>query len=487
MGKARNQGSTNSIKRNFIYNITYQVLSVCTPLITSPIISRSLGAEQLGVYSYTYSVAFYFLLFGMLGVKNYGNRSIARARDNRDELSDTFWSIYYFQMLSSVLMIIAYAFYIVVLCDADIKIAVIQGMLVLSSAFDISWFYFGIEQFRLTTIRSASVKLLNVFLIIVFVHQESDLWKYTVIMAGGTLLSQIIMWPFLGEYVDYRRPVFSTVLCHLKPNLVLFIPVIATNLFKYMDKIMLGNMTIMKELGYYENAEHLIQIPNSLVTALGTVMLPRMSNLVKNNSKEKANELISKSMMVSVFACSAMAFGIIGISDVFVPVFFGEEFMPVIPLLYLLAPIMIFICWGDVIRTQYLIPNIKDTKYLMSVSVACICNLIVNYILIPRKGAVGAAIGTVCAEFLVCALQTIMVFKVLPVTQYFKDCFCFLVFGLVMYFSIHWISFNNDILTLIFRIGVGGFLYMFLSGLYLYVFHKDLLCCVIPCESQKRK
>ncbi|PKB53211.1 flippase [Clostridium sp. HMb25] len=470
----------NSIKMNLLYNIIYQVLSACTPLITSPIVSRSLGAGQLGIYSYTYSVAYYFLLFGMLGVKNYGNRSIARVRGNREELSQTFWSIYFFQLLSSIVMLLAYGFYVVILCEGNLTIAIIQGMLVLSSIFDISWLFFGFEQFKITTIRSSTIKLLSVVLIVLFVHNESDLWKYTVIMAGGALLSQLIMWPFLRSFVDYRRPKLIEILRHFKPNIILFIPVIATNLFKYMDKIMLGKMTVMTELGYYENAERLIQIPNSFVTALGTVMLPRMSNLAKNDNNKEASLITSRSMMISIFACSAMAFGIVGVSDVFVPVFFGEDFLQVIPLLYLLAPIMIFICWGDVIRTQYLIPNMKDVRYLVSVAVASLCNLLINYLLIPSRGAIGVAIGTVCAEFLVCFLQTIMVGKSLPILNYIKDCIWFVLFGVIMYFAIRQIYVYSNLLTIIIRIGAGAIIYLTLSYIYLFKFHKDILKNIIP-------
>lgn len=474
-----------SIKVNFIYNIFYQILMVCTPLITSPIVSRNLGANQIGVYSYTYSIAYYFLLFGMLGVKNYGNRSIARARDDKEELSREFWSIYLFQILSSFVMLFAYVFYLVVLCEQNALIAFVQVFLVISGVFDISWFFFGLEMFKVTTIRSTIIKLLNVVCIVLFVRQPSDLWKYTLIMAGGTLLSQLIMWPFLKTLVYFRKPKIKEVLSHFKPNLVLFIPVIATNLFKYMDKIMLGNMAIMTELGYYENAERLVQIPNTLVTALGTVMLPRMSNLVKNGNKKESDQLIYKSMLISVFACSAMAFGIVGVSDVFVPLFFGEEFIPVTSLLYLLVPTMIFICWGDVIRTQFLIPNMKDVSYLVSVAVACIVNLVINYMLIPTLGASGAAVGTICAEFLVCFLQTVFVCKDLPVGKYFKNCIVFILFGLVMYATIFKINIGGNFLSVVVRIAVGGTVYLVLSIGYLYLCQRSVLLTVLPDKLKK--
>ncbi|ELA59265.1 TPA: oligosaccharide flippase family protein [Enterococcus faecium] len=467
--------SKSSLKTNFIYNTLYQILAICTPIITSPIISRRLGAESIGVYSYTYSIAFFFLLFGMIGIKNYGNRSIAIVRDDRKELSKTFCSIYCFQIITTIILSMAYVGYIVAFSSSNFKIATIQLLVVLSGIFDISWLFFGLEMFKVTTIRNSAVKLLNVALIVVLVKQPSDLWKYTFIMAGGIFLSQIVMWPFLRKLVDFHKVSAREVLSHLKPNIVLFIPVIATNLFKYVDKFMLGGLEQMIQLGFFENGEKLIQIPNSLVTALGTVMLPRMSNLVKHGNREEALVLIHRSMFLSIFMCSAMAFGLMGVAEIFVPFFFGNEFTPTIEIVYVLAPTMLFICWSDVIRTQYLIPQMRDMAYLISFLTACIVNFAVNYMLIPRWGAMGAAIGTLCAEFTVFLIQNILIARELPLFKYFMGTIPFCVFGLIMCTVIQTIHINNTILALLVRVGTGGTIYIILSLIYVYFFQKDLL------------
>ena len=61
-----------SVKKNYFYNLIYQLLTLILPLITTPYISRVLGAEKIGIYSYTTSVVTYFILFGSLGVSMYG-------------------------------------------------------------------------------------------------------------------------------------------------------------------------------------------------------------------------------------------------------------------------------------------------------------------------------------------------------------------------------------------------------------------------------
>ena len=143
-------------------------------------------------------------------------------------------------------------------------------------------------------------------------------------MSGGTLVGQLSVWPILRNYVCFIRPKWNDVIKHLKPNLVLFLPVIANDLLGYFDKIMIGNMSIDAELGCYDNAEKLLSIPNSLVTALGTVMLPRVSNSIAKGELKSVNEMIQKSMLFVVFATSALVFGICAVAKEFVPLFLGQ-------------------------------------------------------------------------------------------------------------------------------------------------------------------
>ena len=142
------------MKKNFIYNILYQILILIIPLITMPYVSRILGADGIGIYSYTYSIAYYFMIVAMLGLNNYGNGTIAKVRDNKEELSKQFFSIYGFQVLSSLIMIILYISYIFIFDNQYKIIALIQSMYVISSMFDINWFFFGIEKFKLTITRT---------------------------------------------------------------------------------------------------------------------------------------------------------------------------------------------------------------------------------------------------------------------------------------------------------------------------------------------
>ena len=244
----------SSLKKNVSYNVIYQVLVVLLPFITSPIVSRRLGPDMSGVYSYTNSIAFYFILFGRLGIGIYGNRTIAQHKDNQDDLNRTFWSLFTFQFVTSVFMSVLYTIYCCFFVTENEVVAWIQLLSVLSSFFDVTWFLFGLEDFKLALLRNLLVKLSGFVLIIIFVKNPTDVWIYTLIMAGTTLAGQIVMWPYILKKVKYVRPKISEVIAHIKPNIILFLPAVAISLYQVMDKIMLGSIKLKGEVGQYESA-----------------------------------------------------------------------------------------------------------------------------------------------------------------------------------------------------------------------------------------
>ena len=458
------------IKKNFIYNVLYQVLILILPLITVPYVSRVLGASGIGIYSYTYSVVNYFMLIAMLGINNYGNRTIAKVRDNKKELSKNFFSIYSIQLIMSVIMISLYVMYITFF-DINYKlIAVIQMIYLLSNMLDINWFFFGLEKFKLTVVRSTIVKILSLILIFLFVKTKNDLWIYTLILSTSTLVSQIMLFGFLKKEISFVSITKKDIKSHIKPILTLFIPVIAISLYKVMDKIMLGNMSMINEVGYYEQAEKITSIPLGIITALGTVMLPRISNLVAKKKDNEIKKYIKKSLNFMMFLALPMCLGLIAISKNFIPLFLGNSFMKSSYLVSLLSVTLLFISFANVIRTEYLIPKEKDKIYIISVVIGAISNLIINSLLIPIYSSIGAAIGTIFAEFFVMIYQVIAVKKELPIIEYLKDISHYLYRSLIMFSLIMLIEYLNinSLLKVILQVFNGVAIYALLNKKYIF-------------------
>lgn len=399
-------------------NVGYQGLMLVFPLITVPLVSRALGAQNIGIYSYTYSIANMFMLAGMLGVSNYGNRTVARVRDNKAVLSREFSSTYALQLAVSLVAVAAYVFYLMFLSPQYSQIAWIQLIHVFSICFDVSWLFFGLEKFALTIARNLIVKVLSLFFIVAFVKAPDDLWAYTLIMACSTLASQLYLFCSVRRYIKPARPELRGSARRFKEIAVLFLPVAAYSVYRVLDKTMLGSLSSVTELGYFENAEKLINIPIAVITALGTVMLPRMSYVLSNSNADYRSIILSSMRLALTLSC-AMAMGLIVIADDVCPVFFGQGFEGCSPVMKLLAITVVCSAWSSVVRTQYLIPKNRDSVYVGSTVGAAVVNLFFNIVLIPRFGSLGACVGTIAAELFIVFFQSVATRKDLEAWKYF--------------------------------------------------------------------
>ncbi len=456
-----------SLKKNLVYNFIYQILILLLPLATAPYLSRVVMEEGVGVYSFSYSVALYFTYFTLLGMNNYGSRSIAAVQNDLQKRSALFCQLYGLQMMSFAVSIILYVVY-VIFFSVDRIAALIMLTGTASALFDINWFFFGMEKFRLTVTRNALIKLLTVICIFVFVRSREDIYIYILIMGTSMLLSQLCLWPFLRKYIRFVRPSFRDIIKHLRSDLVLFIPVIAISVYKIMDKIMLGYICNMSEVGYYENAEKIINISLTLIISVGTVMMPRMTALISAGDKKSAGKYLDTSVTLVSCYCIGTMCGLFVLAPEFSVVFYGEAFRKSGTVMILLAVTIIFLGVGNVIRTQYLIPMKKDRIYITSALMGAAVNLVVNIVLIPIMSSEGAAVGTIAAEVSVFLYQVISVRRRLRLSLYIRNALVYSFFGIIMMAAVILIPpVFSPAADLILRMTAGAAVYSALSGVYL--------------------
>ena len=423
-----------SLKSNFLFQASYQILLILVPLVTTPYLSRVLGAQAVGTFSYTQAVSGYFVMFAMLGMSTYGVREIAAAGDDRTLRSRTFWGAYASQVLICVIICVAYICYLCFLgSPGGFEIGLVWGMYVLAAPFDVSWLLFGVEEFKVPTIRSMVTKLATLPIIFGLVHGPEDLWIYCGAIAGSSLANQLLIWPFIHRYVDWTSLSWAEISRHFRPSFVLFIPVIAISLYTSMDKILLGQLGGMQQAGFFEYSEKLSRMPMAVITAMGTVMLPRMTAELSAGRHESALSLLEDSFWAMLAMAFALAFGIAAIAPEFAPVFLGEEFMECDSIMRVLAIIIPIISITNIIGRQYLVPTGRDARYTSSVCAGAVVNVAVNLALIPSMGAMGAAIATVAAEIAVLAVQAMSVCRELPFMLYIRNSLPYIVFGALMF------------------------------------------------------
>ena len=459
-----------SFKKNYFYQIIYEVLAICLPLITAPYIARVLGDVNLGVFSYTHSIANIFLTIARLGIINHGSRSIALYQKDKEERSKIFWEIYSVQAVSTILLTIAYLVYIALFVTENQFIAYLQVVLVVSALFDIGWLYMGMENFKKTVTKNIFVKLLSLVCIFAFVRSRNDLWIYTLVSTGSMLLGYATLWLGFSKEFKWVCPKLCGIKKQIKPILVLFIPAIAVILYTIMDKVMLGGICGTTEVGYYEQAAKLVAVPLGFITSFGAVMLPRMSAMEKEGGAEKASQNITtNSLIFMVCLSSAITFGLSAISETLIPIYYGSEFLACIPLLVMISMKLPVMAWANVVRTQCLIPKHRDKEYIISLFVGAGVNVVFNMILIPKLAAVGAAIGTILAETAVCLVQTVFARDILQTKKALLKSVGFVFIGAIMLAFVKMVMAvmpTSPIITLVIGIGCGVIVYTLLAFAY---------------------
>lgn len=427
------QQGTSNLKMNLLYNILYRISGIVIPLVTIPYVSRILGAENTGIYSYTFTIAWYFVIVGCFGFENYGNRQIAMVKDNQIKLNKTFSSLFRLQVITSLVAILGYMVYLEFFCTQYQQMSELSILYVLSAFFNISWLFYGLEQFKKTALRTMFVRFSGLILILCFVKTQDDLWKYVLILAAMELLNQVILWTNLKSYVKFVKVPINEVLSHFKGCSILFVPVLLINIYRMMDKLMLGNISTMSEVGFYTYANKITEMPFHVITAIGIVMLPRMTNIVAKGGQEESKKYIESTLCFNtVFTC-AIAFGLMAVSKDFSVLFFGREYIRCAELICIMAPMLIVRAWANVMRTQFLMPNHKDKEYVISLIIGVSVNLILNSIAIPHFGASGAAVATFIAEVSVAITQILFTAQDLPIRKYLLSNLPFLAFGAVMW------------------------------------------------------
>ncbi|WP_449315406.1 oligosaccharide flippase family protein [Rubneribacter sp.] len=450
-----------SLRANFVWNTSYQVVRMLTPIITTPYLARVLGSDALGTYSYTYTVATYFTYFCLLGLGQYGNREVAKARRNKEVLSEIFSSIFVMQFAVGLIVVLMYLGYAILISGSLMVYSLIWLIWVLAEAVDISWFYYGLEEFKTITIRNIIIRVSLILGIFAFVSSPADLDVYCLLQALSFALNSVVLWGLLKSRIWFICPVPARVLRHLKPNLVLFLPVIAVSVYTQLNAIFLGNLCGMSSVAYYDNSYKIITISLTVIQSLGTVMLPRMSVLAASGDDNEAKRYLDKSVLLSQAIAFCFMFGIIGIAPVFVPVFFGSGYDPCVLLMIIFA-FMIPLCgWSNVLGVQYLIPFGKDGVYLKSVICGALINAALCVPLISYCGVYGAAFAALFAELAVTLVQIAYAKGELRIRSYIRKGIPFLCFGLIEFVVARMacVIFESAFVGLVAGVAMGGVVY----------------------------
>ena len=446
--------------KNYLYNLSYQILTIILPIITVPYVTRIFTSEALGNYVFYNSIVSYFSLFAMLGIGVYGTKQIAAASD----VSSTFWNIYAIQLIASILAMAVYIIAIFSIPQMGGIIPLIVGITLFAKMIDISWLFSGKEDFKKITIRNTVVRIIGVISIFTFVKSSDDLYLYVFLIVIFDFLGQFVMWVPAKKFI--KRPSFNTKIMkrNLHPIALLFLPQVAISLYVVLDRTLLGLLGSYSDVGIYEQGQKLISILLKVVSSLGVVMLPRVANLLSERRDKEAQNMVKFSFILYNLIIFPMIFGLIAVNEVFIKLFLGKNFQDVKYVLYVIVFNIMFVGWTNILGYQVLVVRNKNKEFMLSTTIPAFVSVAINIAVIPFFGYIGASITSVVVEILVFAIQWYYSRNIINKNLLFnKDlakiiCSSLVMFGAVMLCKM--ILGLGGIIGLIIYLAVGGISYL---------------------------
>lgn len=460
-----------SLKKNLLYNILLSVSSIVFPIITFPYVSRVLGPEGTGLANFAFSFCQYFVLISALGINIYGVREIARVKENDKERSKVFIELFLIRLFTTLFVLLIY--FIIIFSFSKfsdrLTLYLFGGVYIMLNIFSIEWFFTGLEKFKYITTRSIFIQIVSIGALFLFVKDKSDVVPYFLITVFTLSLNCLVNINYSLKYVDFKNAFkLLNLKRHLRPLLIIFGSTLAISIYVLMDTILLGLLSTEKAVGYYSAALKLNKLSLTIITSLGVVLIPRLSNAVAKNNHKEIEKLIDQSFNFVYTLGAPIMVGIFVLAPELTLVFSGEEFLSSVVAMRILCPITLLIGLSNIFGIQILTPLSKDRQLLFSVLCGTIISLVLNIILIPFLMENGAAITNLVAEFVVTVLTLYFAKKYLKFKLNLTVLLIHLISASPIYLlaEVSRVLFNKPIYVLIVTI-IGSIIMFIISQIYI--------------------
>lgn len=419
---------------NYFYNLIYQFLAIALPIITVPYVSRTLGASALGEYYYISAVVSYFSIFAILGTTDYGQREIAKRQDDKEARSKLFWDVLYFRIICTAITFVIYLFFIFIFSSKYRLLLLVNLLSFVSWIFDVSWYFQGMENFKITAIRNGLVKILATILIFILIRRPSDVVIYAFIYVLAGLIGNLTMVPYLQDEIIFKKFNIRNILKHVKGILGLFLPVVAIQLYTVLNRVMLGALSSSSQVSYFSQIMTIINLSLSIMSAFVGVLTPHIANIYSKGLNNEIKKLSKLAINFVYLLGLPMMVGCLICGEIFVPIFFGYQYKPAIPILYVLSLLFIILGFGQILG-GFLISTNRQGNYTVAVSLAAVANLVFDFVFLVtlHTGAIGVSIATIISEFVSTAVQIYYLRDLLKMSDFIKG---FIHYGTIAVLSI---------------------------------------------------
>jgi O-antigen/teichoic acid export membrane protein len=452
-----------SLKKNAIYSFIKAFMNLAFPVITFPYASRILLPEGIGKVNFANSVVSYFIIIAGLGIVTYATREAAKIRDDKTNLTKFSKEIFTINLIATAIAYILFfiAFIFIPKLNPYRTMLLICSTKILFTTLGMDWFYSALEEFKYITLRSVFFQAISLIFLFIFVRTKEDILWYTAFGIISSVGSNICNLFYCTKFIDLRLKIKLELKKHIKPILTFFGMTLATTIYTMLDTTMLGFLSTNTEVGYYSAATKISHMVLSLITAITTVLLPRMSLYINNNDMDSFKTLTNKTVSIITLLSIPIAVGLFLLAKPITLLFSGTDYIPAIIPMQVMTPIVFIISITSITGPRMLAAMNKEKLALISYIIGATANIICNLILIPIYGALGAALGTLVAETFVATIQVIFLHQYIFSKDNFisliHSTFATILMGILIIFILKYV--NNIVLQIIMASTSGIILY----------------------------
>lgn len=456
---------TKSLTKNSLYNVTYTVVNVLFPFITSVYVSRILLPAGVGRVAYAQNLTSYFVTLAALGLQSYGIREFAKVREKSDKRNKLFTELFLVNIISTSLSCIAFALFVWSNggFERELGLYVACGLTIFLNYLNIDWLYQGVEEYGYITARSMFIKVLSVILLFLLVKDTQDYVLYALISSlatGGNYIFNVIR---ARKFVclDFSNIQIKK---HIKPIITIACIVFLSSIYSKIDTTMLGIMGTEESVGYYTYAQKILNIVISLANAVTISLLPRLS-FYYDNERTSFYTLINKAFQVLCFMVLPLTVGLFMTAPQIVELLYGKAFEPAGLTIRLMCPLILIKSFGDLLCYQ-LVYSTKNEKIIIPAAMtASIMNIIVNALLIPKLLQNGAVIASVLSELITNLVQFLYIQKKIRYHLAFRSLLLAIISTTFMGIAVAFVLQMNlgNVIKLFFSISAGMAVYLLIN------------------------
>lgn len=420
--RSEGEPPSNSIAKNSIFLLIYNVLNVVFPLVTGIYVAHILLPADVGAVAFAQNIAQYFVILAFLGLPTYGLREIAKARKNREDLEKIHSELFFLNLISTCIFSAIYLILIFSVNEfrEDLPLYLIVGLAIALNALDNSWLYEGLEEFKLIAIRNISFKSLAFILLVIFVRSPSDSYLYAMVTVIGVAGNNLFNILFSRKFVRFRLKGLN-LKRHLKPVLLLVVVNLAIEIYTLVDTTMLGFFCEDEIVAFYSYGSKINRVLLQIINTFTIVVVPRLSLYYKEERQEEFNGLLTSAFRVILLLSLPMIVGVQFVSNYLICLIYGDVYLSSAYVLRILSAVLLISPIGYLLGSRVMLVTGKEWKMVVSVGTGAVVNIVGNLILIPHFAEYGAAAASVVSEIVVTIVYLLFSWKFFRLGAFWKS------------------------------------------------------------------